>query len=119
MLNKVHKIKFVISIFLKKSKLKKIIHSIKIIKKIAKENHKNFHKIKSFLQIGLLKIRKIVFHSISLKSNWLQINKIEISQKNSIIDNQKSIIILLVSQIVNFESKIDKNIKIIQNKTII
>lgn len=51
---------------------------------------RNFPIIKSYLFIGLDNIRYIVFHSISLKSNWLQIKTTEISQKISIIDNPKS-----------------------------
>jgi hypothetical protein len=40
-----------------------------IIRKIVAEKPKNFPIINSYLLIGLERIRKIVFHSISLKSN--------------------------------------------------
>jgi hypothetical protein len=98
---------------------KKSIVSIIVIKKITKEKPKNFQIMKSLLFIGLLKIKKIVFHSISLKRSWLHINKTQISQKISIVDNQKSIMIFFVSQIVKLSSNKEKNIKIIQKKIII
>jgi hypothetical protein len=40
-----------------------------IIKRIQRENHKNFHIINSYLLIGFDKIKNIVFHSISLNNN--------------------------------------------------
>jgi hypothetical protein len=40
-----------------------------IIKKIVQENHTNLPKINSYLLIGLLNIKKIVFHSISLNNS--------------------------------------------------
>ena len=60
-------IKFVISISLKNNIHKKRIVSIIVIRKMTKEKPKNFQIMKSLLFIGLLKIKKIVFHSISLK----------------------------------------------------
>lgn len=117
--NKDQNTKLEISIHWKKSIHKKSKLSKKVMKNITLEKPKNFQIIKSFLFIGLLKIKKIVFHSISLNKSWLQINKIQISQKISIIDNQKSIIILFVSQIVNSANKRENKIKINQKKTII
>jgi len=80
----------------------------KTIKKITKLNHKNFHKINSYLFIGLDKIKKIVFQSTSLNKSWLQTNKTQTSQNTSIIASQKSIITLLSSQIVSFQREIEK-----------
>lgn len=79
---------------------------------MTREKPKNFHKINSYLFIGLDKIKKIVFQSISLKSNWLQTKITEIKENNSIIASQKSRIILLSSQIVNFHKDIENIIKI-------
>ncbi len=111
-MNKSEKIiREVISISFKNNTSKKTIDCNKIINVIVIENHKNFHNINSYLLIGLLKIKKIVLPSISLKSNWLHTNKTQTNQKTSIIDNQKSTIILLSSQIVNFQSVIEKRIK--------
>jgi hypothetical protein len=62
-------IKFVISIFCQKSTPKKTIASNKTIRKIISENPRIFHKINSYLLIGFDKIKNIVFHSTSLKSN--------------------------------------------------
>ena len=112
-------IRFVISIFCKNNINKYKIHWKILIKKITIENHTNFQIIKSFLFIGLLKIKKIVFHSISLKSSWLHMKRTQINQKTSIIDNQKSIVILLVSQIVSFDNAKDKKINKTQKITIV
>ena len=87
--------------------------------KIVIENHKILPSINSYLFIGFDKIKKIVFHSTSLKSNWLQINSTQINQNISIIESQKSTIILEFSQIVNFPSKMEKIMKINEKKTII
>jgi|GEM_PF-2170312 hypothetical protein len=43
----------------------------------------------------------------------------QINQKTSIIDNQKSIVILLVSQIVSFDNAKDKKINKTQKITIV
>lgn len=59
-------INLVISISLKYKTHKKSNDWNNIISKIVELNHKNFQKIKSYLLIGLLKIKNIVFHSISL-----------------------------------------------------
>lgn len=80
----------------------------KVIRNITRENQKNFHKINSYLFIGFDRIKKIVFHSISLNNNWLPTNKTQTSQKISIIAIPKSTIILSPSHIVNFESEIEK-----------
>lgn len=108
-----------ICIFWKKSRDKKIIAWKSIISKIAKEKPKNFHKINSYLLIGLDKIKKIVFPSISLKSSWLHTKSTQIRPKISIIASQKSMIILLVSQIVNFDREIEKIINTNAKKSII
>lgn len=89
-----------------------------VINKIIKLNHKNFPKINSYLLIGLLNIKNIVFPSISLKSSWLQTNKTQISQNISIIAIQKSVITLLSSQIVSFQREIEKIISKNQNTKI-
>jgi hypothetical protein len=62
-----NKMSFVISISLKKRTPRNKSDCARIIRRIVAENQKNFHKINSYLAIGLLKIRKIVFPSISLK----------------------------------------------------
>ena len=111
-------INFVISISFIKSINKNKKDCKTVINKIVIEKPKNFHKIKSVLVIGLLKFKKIVFHSISLNKSWLQINKTQISQKISIAPSQKSITIYVVSQIVNFCNNKEKNIKITQKITI-
>jgi hypothetical protein len=54
----------------------------------------------------------MVFHSISLKRSWEPINKTHTKLNISIIASPKSTIILLSSQIVNFQSNIEKIIKI-------
>ena|GEM_PF-841489 len=110
--------KFEISISLKKSIPKNKIASKNKIKKTTIENQRNFPIMKSLLFIGLLRIKKIVFHSISLKSNWLPINKTQISQKTSIVAKPKSIIILLASQIVISDKINEKRIKTIQKNII-
>ena len=66
--------------------------------------------MKSCLLIGFESIRKIVFHSISLKSNWLHTKSTHISQKISIIPSPKSTITLSHSPIVRFHSAIEKMI---------
>ena len=104
-------INFVISISFKNKMIKNKIAWNKIIKKIFSENQKNFHKINSYLFIGLESIKKIVFHSISLKSNWEPTNKTDINQNISIIANQKSVIIFLSSQSVSCPKEIEKIIK--------
>ncbi len=82
---------------------------------IVPENPKNFQRINSYLPIGFDNIRKIVFPSTSLNSNWLHTNNTPINQNISIIDNPKSTIILLSSQSVNCpktrEKIINKNQK--------
>jgi hypothetical protein len=85
---------------------------------ITPANHKNFHKINSYLLIGLLKIRKIVFHSISLKRSWLQTKSTQISQNISISASQKSKITFSHSQIVSFPRPIDNNKNKIANTKI-
>ena len=66
----------------------------------------------SYLFMGLLRIKNIVFHSTSLNKSWLHINTTHISQKISIIDNQKSTIILESSHIVNFHNVTENAINI-------
>ena len=68
----------------------------------------NFHNINSDLFIGFDNIKKIVFHSTSLKSNWLQTNKTQTIQNISIIARPKSTIILLSFQSVSCHNKIEK-----------
>ena len=82
------------------------------------ENQKNFQSINSYLFIGLESIKNIVLPSISLKRSWLQTNKTPTIQKISIIDNQKSTIILSSSHIVNFQRDIEKIIKTKAKKSI-
>lgn len=101
----------VISISLINTTAKNNIDCNKIIEKIQRENPKNFQIINSYLLIGFDKIKKIVFPSISLKSNWLHTNKTLKNQNISIIASQKSTIILLSSQIVNFHKETEKIIK--------
>ncbi|MDR2640981.1 MAG: hypothetical protein LBC61_06910 [Candidatus Peribacteria bacterium] len=62
-------IKLVISIFCQKSTHRNTIASSKINRNTINENQRIFHKINSYLLIGFDKIRNIVFHSTSLKSN--------------------------------------------------
>lgn len=111
-------INFVISISLINNTAKNKIVCNKIIERIHRENQTNFPIINSYLFIGLDKIKKIVFHSISLKSNWLQTNKTLKNQNISIIASQKSTIILLSSQIVSFHKEMEKTIKTKAKKTI-
>jgi hypothetical protein len=108
-----------ITIHCNKSIVKNTIDSNKTIRKIINENHKIFPKINSYLLIGLDKIKKIVFQSTSLKSNWLQTNNTQSNQKISIIDKPKSTIILLFCHIVNFHRSIEKIIKTKEKNTII
>ncbi len=103
-------IKCVISISFKNNTHKNSSACKNTISNIVIENHRNFQSMNSYLFIGLLSIRKMVFHSTSLKSNWLHTNNTHISQNTSIILNQKSTIILLSSHIVSFQSIIEKAI---------
>jgi hypothetical protein len=80
---------------------------------ITHANQRNFHTINSYLLIGLLKIKKIVFHSISLNKSWLQTKSTPISQKISIRAIQKSKITFSPSPIVSFPSQTDNK----RNKT--
>lgn len=82
-----------------------------VIRNIIKENHKNFHKINSYLFIGFESIKNIVLPSISLKSNWLHTNKTHISQNISIIAIQKSRITFWLSHIVSLPKAREKTIK--------
>ena len=91
--SKEKRIKVFISIHWKISTHKNKSDCKAIIRKIVIENHTNFQSINSDLFIGLLRIRKIVFHSISLKSSWLHTNKTQTSQNISIIASQKSTMI--------------------------
>lgn len=103
-------IRLVISMSFKKRTIRNSTDCSRTIKNIVAENPKNLPNINSYLLIGLLNIKKIVFHSISLNSNCDQTNKTHTSQKISIIASQKSTIILLSSQIVSFPNKIEKTI---------
>ena len=109
--NRENEINLVISISFNKRTDKNKIDCNTIIKNIVHENQKNLPNINSYLLIGLLNIRKIVFHSISLNKSCDHTNNTETSQKTSIIANQKSTIILLSSQIVNCQSAIENIIK--------
>ena len=60
---------FVISISLKNNTVRKTKDWKRIIKNITIENHINFQIINSYLSIGLLNIRKMVFPSISLNKS--------------------------------------------------
>lgn len=112
-------IKLSISIFLKNKTIKNNIDWKSVIKSIVIENQRIFQRINSYLFIGLLNIKKIVFHSTSLNNNWLHTNKTQRSQNISIIANQKSTIILESSPIVSFHKIIENAIKINQKNTII
>lgn len=101
-------IKLSIEIPLKYKTIKYKIDCKNVIKNITRENPKNFHKINSYLFIGFDKIRKIVFHSISLNKSWLHTNKTQTKPNISIIAIQKSVITLPSSQIVSFQSEIEK-----------
>lgn len=105
-------IKLVTAISFNKSTSKNNIDWNNIIKKIVQENQRSFHNINSYLFIGLLNIKNIVFHSTSLKSNWEPTNNTQTSQNISIIASQKSTIILLSSHIVNVQREIENIIKI-------
>jgi len=74
------------------------------IRAIVPENPKNFPRIKSCLLIGFESMRKIVFPSISLNSNWLPTKSTQISPKISIIPRPKSTTTLSDSPIVSFHS---------------
>ncbi|MBT3726436.1 hypothetical protein HOG21_01730 [bacterium] len=111
-------INLLISISLKNSTNKNSIDCSNIIKNIVAENQKNFHNINSYLCIGLLKIKNIVFHSTSLNNSCEPTNNTHTSQNISIIDNQKSTITLESSQIVSFHSSIEKTIKTKAKKSI-
>lgn len=113
------RIKWSISISLKNKTQRKSKDSIKSITIIVSEKPIIFHNINSYLFIGLLNIKNIVFPSTSLKSNWLHTNKTHKSQKISIIVNQKSTIILESSQIVSFHNNTENTIKIIAKNIII
>lgn len=89
-----------------------------IMSAITPRNPKYFHKIKSLLRIGLERIRKIVFPSISLKRSWLPTNKTEIRPKTSIIARPKSTITLFPSPIVSFPRARENRIKTKAKKTI-
>lgn len=105
--NKDITIRKVISISLKNKTNKNNNDCIAIIIAIINEKPKNFQIINSYLLIGFDIIRKIVFHSISLKRSWLQTNKTQISQNISIIASQKSTIILLSSHRVKLQRDIE------------
>jgi hypothetical protein len=81
------------------------------------ENHRNFQRINSYLFIGFDKIRKIVFHSISLNSSCVPVNSTHTSPKTSIIASPKSTIILSSSPIVSFQRTIENMIKIKAKKS--
>ena len=100
--NKEKLIKLVISIPFISNTDKNNIDWSSTIRKIVAENQKNLPNMNSYLFIGLLSIKNIVFHSISLNKSWDHTNNTPTSQNISIIANQKSTIILLSSQIVNF-----------------
>lgn len=97
-----HKISEVISMSLNNKTLRNTNDWNIIIRRIVREKPKNFPRIKSCLLIGLLKIRKIVFHSISRNNSWLPTNRTPTSQKNSIIAIPKSTITFSSSPMVSF-----------------
>ena len=109
--NKEKTIKEVILIHLINNTAKNSNDCNAIINKIVAENQKNFQRMNSYLFIGLDKIKKIVIHSISLNKSWEPTNNTHTNQKISIIDNQKSTITLLSSQIVSFPNEIENTIK--------
>ncbi len=111
-------INLVISISLINNTIKNNNDCKAIISIIQRENQKNFQIINSYLLIGFDKIKNIVFHSISLNSNWLHTNKTLKNQNISIIASQKSTTTLLSSQIVNFHKEIEKIINTKAKKTI-
>lgn len=108
----------VISIHFNQITIKNKIDCNNIIKAIVAENHKNFPKINSYLFIGLLSIKKIVFHSISLKSSCDQTKSTHTNQNISIIAKPKSTITLLSSQIVSFHKAIENIMKTNAKKSI-
>ncbi len=101
-------IKISISIHLKYKTIKYKIDCKNVIRNITLENPKNFPKINSYLLIGFDKIRKIVFHSISLNKSWLHTNKTPTKPNISIIAIQKSVTTFWSSQIVSFPREIEK-----------
>lgn len=101
-------INLVISISFINNTIKKSIDCKNIIKNIVAENQKNLPKINSYLWIGLLSIKNIVFHSISLNNSCDQTKSTHTNQNISIIANQKSTIILVSSQIVSLPNAIEK-----------
>jgi hypothetical protein len=88
------------------------------MRNILAENQKNFPSIKSCRFIGLESMRKMVFHSISLKRSWLQTNRTQISQKTSIIDKPKSTITFSDSQMVSLPRARENRVNIPAKKTI-
>jgi len=102
------KIKKSIQIHLKYKTHRYRIDCKNVIRKIISENQTNLPRINSHLLIGLLNIKKIVFHSISLNKSWLQTNKTQTNQNISIIEIPKSTITLSSSQIVSFHKEIEK-----------
>jgi len=103
-------IKLVISMPFINKTIKNRIDCRATINATVAEKPKNFPSINSYLLIGLLSIKNIVFHSISLKSNWDHTNNTHTNQNISIIANQKSTITLLSSHIVNFQSATENTI---------
>lgn len=103
--------KISIGIFFKNKTQRNKSDCKKVIIKITPANHKNFHTINSYLWIGLLKIKKIVFHSISLNKSWLPTNKTQIIPKISMSAIQKSKITLSDSPIVSFHKETERIIK--------
>jgi len=84
--------------------------------KITAENHKNFPSTNSERSMGLERMRKIVFPSISFSTSWLPINTTPMSPKISIIDTQKSRIILFSSPMARLLSTREKSVKRIPKK---
>ncbi len=82
------------------------------IRRMVKENPKNFPRIKSCLLMGLLRIKKIVFPSISRNSSWLPTNNTPTIPNISIIASPKSTITLLSSPIESFPIAKENRIKI-------
>ncbi len=98
----------VISISFINNTIKNNIDCKNIIKNIVAENQKNLPNINSYLFIGLLSIKNIVFHSISLNNNCDHTKSTHTSQNISIIANQKSTMIFESSQIVSLPNAIEK-----------
>ena len=101
---------FVISTSFINNTPRKSNHWIKIMSEIVAENPRNFHIINSYLLMGFDNIRKMVFPSISLKSNWLPTNKTHSNEKISIIASQKSVTTFVSSPIVSFPNSIENAI---------